>query len=287
MAIVALPAAAGVIWALLRSPATRRLVAVPSADRWHDSPTPSFGGIGIFAGFSAGLWGAAAAGAFDPTSSSGSTPRSRSSSLRGSSTTCSASRRSAKLAAQGAAAAIVLATGTHVQLVHNEILGDAIAVVWLIGVTNAFNLLDNMDGLAATLASIAFFFFAVDAVTVHPTTPPSPSRSPACSRASAFYRSTSARAAARSSSWATPGARRSGSRSPRSASSRAGASPERPSPPHPAGARPRRADPRHDARHDRPPARRAPDPPGRAATTPRTASSASASPSGTRSRCSR
>jgi UDP-GlcNAc:undecaprenyl-phosphate GlcNAc-1-phosphate transferase len=47
-------------------------------------------------------------------------------------------------------------------------MGDAIAVVWLIGLANAFNLLDNMDGLAATLASIAFFFFAVDAVTVHP-----------------------------------------------------------------------------------------------------------------------
>jgi UDP-GlcNAc:undecaprenyl-phosphate GlcNAc-1-phosphate transferase len=34
--------------------------------------------------------------------------------------------------------------------------------------TNAFNLLDNMDGLAATLAGIAFGFFAIDAVTVHP-----------------------------------------------------------------------------------------------------------------------
>ena len=34
--------------------------------------------------------------------------------------------------------------------------------------TNAFNLLDNMDGLAATLAAIAFGFFAIDAVTVHP-----------------------------------------------------------------------------------------------------------------------
>jgi UDP-GlcNAc:undecaprenyl-phosphate GlcNAc-1-phosphate transferase len=34
--------------------------------------------------------------------------------------------------------------------------------------TNAFNLLDNMDGLAATLAGIAAAFFAVDALTVHP-----------------------------------------------------------------------------------------------------------------------
>ena len=34
--------------------------------------------------------------------------------------------------------------------------------------TNAFNLLDNMDGLAATLAAIAFVFFAIDAVSTHP-----------------------------------------------------------------------------------------------------------------------
>ena len=35
--------------------------------------------------------------------------------------------------------------------------------------TNAFNLLDNMDGLAATLAAIACAFFAIDAYTVHPS----------------------------------------------------------------------------------------------------------------------
>src|SRR5204863_2378406 len=34
--------------------------------------------------------------------------------------------------------------------------------------TNAFNLLDNMDGLAATLAAIACAFFALDAFTQHP-----------------------------------------------------------------------------------------------------------------------
>ena len=34
--------------------------------------------------------------------------------------------------------------------------------------TNAFNMLDNMDGLAATLAAIAALFFAIDAATLHP-----------------------------------------------------------------------------------------------------------------------
>ena len=68
---------------------------------------------------------------------------------------------------QFAAGVIVLATGTQVELVGNAWIGYAIALVWMVGVTNAFNLLDNMDGLAATLAAIAFGFFAIDAVTVH------------------------------------------------------------------------------------------------------------------------
>ena len=46
-------------------------------------------------------------------------------------------------------------------------LAAAIGVLWLVGMTNAFNLLDNMDGLAGTLALIAATFFAIDAVTVH------------------------------------------------------------------------------------------------------------------------
>ena len=37
--------------------------------------------------------------------------------------------------------------------------------------TNAFNLLDNMDGLAATLAAIACAFFAIDASPCTRTTP--------------------------------------------------------------------------------------------------------------------
>ena len=55
----------------------------------------------------------------------------------------------------------------------------AIAILWLVGMTNAFNLLDNMDGLAATLAAIAFAFFAIDAAQLHSSDPCSRSRSPA------------------------------------------------------------------------------------------------------------
>jgi UDP-GlcNAc:undecaprenyl-phosphate GlcNAc-1-phosphate transferase len=168
-AIVALPATAAAIWLLLRSPLARRIVALPSSDRWHETPTPLLGGLGIFAGLSAGLWLAAAAGAFDPTLA-----------LAGIYGGCAllfvagfvddlvTLSPLVKLAAQVGAAALVLATGTQVQLVGNDLIANAVALVWLVGVTNAFNLLDNMDGLAATLAGIAFGFFAIDAVTVHP-----------------------------------------------------------------------------------------------------------------------
>ena len=73
-----------------------------------------------------------------------------------------------KLALQFAAAIVVLATGTGVELIHTPFVAWPLAVLWLVGMTNAFNLLDNMDGLAATMAAIAFGFFAIDAVTIHP-----------------------------------------------------------------------------------------------------------------------
>src|ERR1700675_426022 len=66
VALAAFPATIAVLAALLRSPLAARLVAQPSADRLHTVPTPFFGGIGIFAGLSAGLWLAVAVGAFHP-----------------------------------------------------------------------------------------------------------------------------------------------------------------------------------------------------------------------------
>ena len=73
-----------------------------------------------------------------------------------------------KLAAQFAAAGLVIGNGLTISgLISNDFVAGVVAFVWLVGMTNAFNLLDNMDGLAATLAGIAALFFAIDAVTVH------------------------------------------------------------------------------------------------------------------------
>ncbi len=169
-ALTAFPAAALVIWTLLRSAPARRVVAAPRGDRWHQQATPSFGGVGIFAGLLAGVGASLAAGAVEPSWELFG--------ILGGCTVLFAAGLAddlyslgpmAKIGAQLAAAGIVLASGLSAQLVTNDILAGAIAVVWLVGMTNAFNLLDNMDGLAATLAAIACAFFAIDEVTVHPS----------------------------------------------------------------------------------------------------------------------
>ncbi len=169
-AVAALPAAALAVWVLLRTPVAARLVAAPSADRWHERSTPLLGGIGIFTGITVGLWLAVAVGAVPAT-------REVAGIYAGITLLFTAGLIDdlrplppiGKLAVQFAAAIIVLATGTDVQLIHNQVIAWALALLWLVGMTNAFNLLDNMDGLAATLAAIAFAFFAIDAVTIHPS----------------------------------------------------------------------------------------------------------------------
>jgi UDP-GlcNAc:undecaprenyl-phosphate GlcNAc-1-phosphate transferase len=167
-ALVALPASALTVWGLLRTPLARRLVAVPSADRWHEKATPLLGGLGIFAGLSAGLWLAVATGAIPLTRSIGGIYAGMALLfVAGLVDDLRALPPVAKLGLQVGAAVCVLATGTDVQLIHVQVVAWALALLWLVGMTNAFNLLDNMDGLAATLAAIAFSFFAIDAVTIH------------------------------------------------------------------------------------------------------------------------
>ena len=168
-AIAALPASFAVIWAALRSPLARRLAAPPRDDRWHERETPLVGGLGIFGGLLAGVLLAIATGAVESSSE-----------LWGVVAGCAllfvaglvddlwALPAWVKLGAQLGAAGIALASGLTVELVGSDWVAVPLGVVWLVGMTNAFNLLDNMDGLAATLAAIAAAYFALDAVTVHP-----------------------------------------------------------------------------------------------------------------------
>ncbi len=168
-AVAALPAAVVAIWLMLRSPLARRLVASPSDDRWHTTSTPLFGGIGIFVGLTAGIWIAVAVGALHPGKQLlGIFAGASLLFLAGLADDLHSMRPVLKLALQLAAAATVLLTGTTVEIVGNPVLATTIALVWLVGMTNAFNLLDNMDGLAASLATIAATFFAIAAAWKNP-----------------------------------------------------------------------------------------------------------------------
>jgi UDP-GlcNAc:undecaprenyl-phosphate GlcNAc-1-phosphate transferase len=164
--IAALPVAYLVLRGLLATPLPDRLVAQPTGERWHERATPIVGGIGIAAGFLAGVALALAVGALEPSRE-----------LNGIVAGCvllflvglvddvRALSPFAKLGAQIAAAAIAVAAGLRVELVENDVAATAVALVWLVGITNAFNLLDNMDGLAASLATVACGYFAVAAAT--------------------------------------------------------------------------------------------------------------------------
>ncbi len=72
-----------------------------------------------------------------------------------------------KLAVQLAVAVAVVLSGVRVTLfMGSEIAGGVVTVLWIVGITNAFNFLDNMDGLSAGVALIiGATFFAVALVS--------------------------------------------------------------------------------------------------------------------------
>jgi UDP-GlcNAc:undecaprenyl-phosphate GlcNAc-1-phosphate transferase len=67
-----------------------------------------------------------------------------------------------RFALEVAAGVVVYATGTRAHLAGAGLGLDAVVTVaWVVGITNAFNLLDNMDGLSAGVAAIASFWLFV------------------------------------------------------------------------------------------------------------------------------
>lgn len=67
-----------------------------------------------------------------------------------------------RLTVQVGLAIVLAASGVRVTLfgpLANPIFGGAVTVLWVVGLTNAFNFLDNMDGLAAGVGLIAAALF--------------------------------------------------------------------------------------------------------------------------------
>jgi len=64
-------------------------------------------------------------------------------------------RPSTKLVGQVVAACLLVALGVEARFVDNRLITIPLTIVWVVAVTNAFNLIDNMDGLCAGVGTIA------------------------------------------------------------------------------------------------------------------------------------
>ncbi len=68
---------------------------------------------------------------------------------------------SLKLAGQLLAVGLLILTGVQVTMFRAPVIDITVTILWVVGITNAFNLLDNMDGLSAGIAAIASAHFAL------------------------------------------------------------------------------------------------------------------------------
>lgn len=132
-------------------------VAKPKSDRWHKKPTAMYGGIAIFVATILMY------AVFIPKTKESLVV------LVGSSFLFLVGllddylniKPYQKLIGQLIGATIIVGFGLTLPLTGSEIIDIWITVFWLIGITNAINLLDNMDGLAAGISAIAAFSLAI------------------------------------------------------------------------------------------------------------------------------
>lgn len=130
------------------------LVAIPNADRWHRKSIPLLGGVGI-------VIGALVAVAFGrPTTMPVWVLISCATGLAvvGFIDDVRVLRPQTKLFLQIFAAGVMTVVGLQFQFTGVAVIDMSITLVWLVGITNALNLLDNMDGLAAGIAAIVCAF---------------------------------------------------------------------------------------------------------------------------------
>ncbi|MDM7924197.1 MAG: MraY family glycosyltransferase, partial [Pyrinomonadaceae bacterium] len=132
-------------------------VAKPKSDRWHKRPTAMLGGAAIF------LATVLLYAAFVPFSQ-------QTLVIIGASTFLFLVgliddilniKPYQKLIGQLIGASMVIGFGLRMPLTGYELADIWITVFWLVGITNAINLLDNMDGLAAGIAAIAGISLAI------------------------------------------------------------------------------------------------------------------------------
>ena len=137
---------------VVRSAAGRfGFVAKPKSDRWHKRPTAMLGGVAIFAAT------LAVYGLFVPKTYESLVVIGGSAFLFvvGLIDDILNIKPYQKLFGQLIGTAVIVGSGLSLPITGYELIDISITVFWLIGITNAVNLLDNMDGLAAGIALIA------------------------------------------------------------------------------------------------------------------------------------
>jgi UDP-GlcNAc:undecaprenyl-phosphate GlcNAc-1-phosphate transferase len=80
-----------------------------------------------------------------------------------------------RLGIQFLCATILAASGVRITLFWpftHPLLGGTLTVLWIVGLTNSFNMLDNMDGLAASVGLIASLLFCAAQVAAGSLFPP-------------------------------------------------------------------------------------------------------------------
>lgn len=169
---IALILLASLTFSILATPLARRaalragVVSVPRSRDIHVQPVPLLGGAAIYAGFVAALLifgdrfyirelvaillGATLISLFGLVDDRW------------------GMRASLKMLGQALAAGVLLLGGVQVQLFELAPLNWALTLVWVVGITNALNFLDNMDGLSGGVATVAAAFFLLLAAMNEP-----------------------------------------------------------------------------------------------------------------------
>jgi UDP-GlcNAc:undecaprenyl-phosphate/decaprenyl-phosphate GlcNAc-1-phosphate transferase len=172
--ILLVPFVAALAASLVLTPAVRALarrlglIARPSRDRWHEKPTALLGGAAVYGGFLAGLGAAFLISGHGVAAVASELGRPALGILLAATLMFLVGlvddrlhlRPTTKLVFQGLAAATLVSFGVLYPVTPWTTVNVLITFFWFLALTNALNLLDNMDGVAVGVAGIAALFLA-------------------------------------------------------------------------------------------------------------------------------
>lgn len=133
------------------------MVAKPRADRWHKKPTALFGGVAMFIAFVVTSLGLRLYD-YDVQGDMLLLVCSSAMFLLGFIDDLVQLKPYAKLVGQIVVAAIFTTFGLRLHWIPTAPLDQLLTIFWLVGITNAVNLLDSLDGVAGGIAAIAAAF---------------------------------------------------------------------------------------------------------------------------------